>query len=318
MSPTFHTEASSDLPPQRPSAGQMLRTAREAQGLHLAVLSVNLKVSVRQLEALEADQHDAFKGATFVRALAQSVCRQLKIDPAPVLVALPQAAAPKTLEPVSLASRQAAAHPSARSTSSEAGKGLSRQVLLLAVMMLLGAAALIWWPNQSKEISTEEAQDPAQAAVPMGQASNPEEALVAASPESPASALAFMPASPAVSAQVPAAAPVASASVPAATPARVPASSPVLPVAASAVSGAEVSPLLLRLTADAWVEVRDNRGQMAVKRVVKAGETLKLDAVAPLFVYVGRSDSAELSWQGKPVDLKPHTQNNEARLQLKP
>jgi len=93
MNPLPHTEASSDLPQGRLSAGQMLRAAREAQGLHLAMLSVNLKVSVRQLEALEADQYEAFKGATFVRALAQSVCRQLKIDPAPVLAALPQAEA---------------------------------------------------------------------------------------------------------------------------------------------------------------------------------------------------------------------------------
>lgn len=320
MNPLPHTEASSDLPQGRLSAGQMLRAAREAQGLHLAMLSVNLKVSVRQLEALEADQHEAFKGATFVRALAQSVCRQLKIDPAPVLAALPQAVAPKALEPVSLASRQAAAQPAQRATtSSGSGKGLSRQVLLLAVLMLVGAAALIWWPQQSKDTLAEEALDPAQAAVPMGQASDLQEASAPASAELPASA----PVAVAASAPpaLPVAAPAPVVPVAAAAPAvRAQASAPSAPAsgAATGASTPDAAPLVLRLTADAWVEVRDNRGQMAIKRMVKAGETLRLEAGAPVFVYVGRADSAELSWQGKLVDLKPHTTNNEARLQLKP
>jgi cytoskeleton protein RodZ len=38
------------------SPGGIMRSAREKAGLHLAVLSVNLKVSIKQLEALEADQ----------------------------------------------------------------------------------------------------------------------------------------------------------------------------------------------------------------------------------------------------------------------
>ena len=62
----------------------------------------------------------------------------------------------------------------------------------------------------------------------------------------------------------------------------------------------------------AFPDVRPN------KRVVKAGEVLQLDVSAPLFVYVGHADTTELRWRGQVVDLKPHTQNNEARLQIKP
>ena len=74
----------------------------------------------------------------------------------------------------------------------------------------------------------------------------------------------------------------------------------------------------LRARLDTWVEVRDGRGQVLVQRLVKAGETLRQDALAPLFVYVGRADSTELLWRGQVLDLKPHTQNNEARLKVKP
>ena len=47
-------------------------------------------VPVRQLEALEADRLDLLPDLTFARALTSSVCRQLRIDPAPILEALPR------------------------------------------------------------------------------------------------------------------------------------------------------------------------------------------------------------------------------------
>ena len=74
-----------------PSAGTLLRNARQAQGLHIAALAASIKVSQRKLELLEADRLSELPDATFARALAQTVCRSLKIDPAPVLAALPQA-----------------------------------------------------------------------------------------------------------------------------------------------------------------------------------------------------------------------------------
>ena len=71
--------------PAPETAGAILRRAREATGLHIAALAVSLKVPVRKLEALEADRLEQLGDAVFVRALASSVCRSLKMDPAPVL-----------------------------------------------------------------------------------------------------------------------------------------------------------------------------------------------------------------------------------------
>jgi len=72
-----------------PSAGRLLREARERQGLHIAALAASIKVAPRKLELLEADRFDALPDATFTRALAQTVCRALKMDPAAVLTLLP-------------------------------------------------------------------------------------------------------------------------------------------------------------------------------------------------------------------------------------
>src|SRR3954467_4745083 len=84
--------------PDGVTAGAMLRRAREAAGLHIAALAVALKVPVRKLEALEENRLDQLPDAGFMRALASSVCRALKIDSQPVLDRLPQTAAPRLVQ----------------------------------------------------------------------------------------------------------------------------------------------------------------------------------------------------------------------------
>ena len=291
--------------PSRPaSPGQMLRAAREAKGVHLAVLSVLLKVPTRQLEALENDQYDAFKGITFLRALAQAVCRHLGVDPAPVLAGLPKSASTWSVAP------PRATHPVVASNAPSWGggrsliKGLSRWVLGLAVLMLVGAAALIWWPQPQQEAPDDSALPPQAAPLvpPVEQASD---AAEAPTPVASAAQAAAVPAAP------------IQPTVPAISPANTPVNAtPAQPVQDTA--SAPAAPLLIRASADAWISVRDSRGQIVLNRRVKSGESVKLDMAPPLFVYAGRADGIELTWRGQAVDLQPHTQNNEIRLFIKP
>ena len=71
------------------SAGQWLRRARERAGMDLGVLSALIKVPVRQLQALEADQYDQLMGTAFVRSLTVTIARHLNVDPQPALDVLP-------------------------------------------------------------------------------------------------------------------------------------------------------------------------------------------------------------------------------------
>ena len=80
-------EAATPLMPASP--GQMIKAGRMKAGVHLAILSVNMKVSVKQLEALESDRFDLLSGTVFSRALAAKVCRFLNMDPQPVLSLMP-------------------------------------------------------------------------------------------------------------------------------------------------------------------------------------------------------------------------------------
>ena len=78
-------------PGAAPSAGALLRAAREHAGLPLEEFAASLKVAARKVELIETDQFDQLPDAVFARALAQSMCRALKIDPAQVLALLPRA-----------------------------------------------------------------------------------------------------------------------------------------------------------------------------------------------------------------------------------
>ena len=78
-----------DVNPQAPWLS--LRQLREAQGVHIAFLSAQLKVSVPTLQALEEGRFDVLPGGSFARTLAANVCRHLKVDPTPLLSAWPKA-----------------------------------------------------------------------------------------------------------------------------------------------------------------------------------------------------------------------------------
>ncbi|RYX95069.1 MAG: DUF4115 domain-containing protein [Comamonadaceae bacterium] len=146
------------------TAGAMLRQAREASGLHIAALAVSLKVPVKKLEALETDRFDLLPDAVFVRALASSVCRTLKIDPAPVLERLPQTAAPR------LAHTTSGINTPFRAPSDGPGPSFwdqaSRPAVLAVLALLLGALVLIFLPDIQRQglfagSSRTEATDPA-------------------------------------------------------------------------------------------------------------------------------------------------------------
>ena len=127
------------------SAGELIRRAREAAGLHIAALAVSLKVPVRKLEALEAGRFDVLPDAVFVRALASSVCRSLKIDAGPVLDRLPQTSAPKlTYQGAEI---NAPFRAPGDGLSPSLWAQVSRPAMLWGMALLLAALVLIMLPS---------------------------------------------------------------------------------------------------------------------------------------------------------------------------
>lgn len=278
------------------SAGALLRRAREAQGMHIAVLAAALKVPQRKLEALERDRLDELPDATFARALAQSVCRVLKVDAAEVLALLPPAGAgglDQVTGGLNTPFRDKPTH------AEPAAAELLRHPGAIAAAVLLLAALAVWlWP----------AGPAAEAPAAVEQGAAPADAPLLASPAPPAFA-ASESAAPVAAASGAASAPAAELAAPAA-PASAPAAAP--PAAVSATD----APLVLATRADSWIEVTDGSGRTLLSRVVAAGERVALDAAPPLRLVVGNAGATELRFRGRVVDLQPLASNNVARIEL--
>ena len=309
--------------------GQQLRAAREARGLHLAMLSVTLKVPVRQLEALENDQYDAFRGPAFVRAVAQSMCRHLGLDPAPVLAGLPSTAASLQVHPAALASPSR--QPSGRRLGGRSWS-VSPQVLGLGALMLAGSAALLWWPAPAP--TTRDVVDavapPAldasagdlpvsvnvpsvpQASAEAMAASAPVMTPVSAPTSAPASAAVPASLAPAISTPVPASAPQRPSSAATASPAPAAPTTPISPPIA------RPADMHIAASGETWLEVRDARGQLIINRLLKAGETQGIEVPPPYSVVVGRAHLVKVTRAGKDFDLAPHTKASTARFEVQP
>lgn len=278
------------------SAGALLRATREKQGLHIAALAAAIKVSQRKLEALEADRLSELPGATFTRALAQTVCRQLKIDPKPVLELLPPAA------PVELDTTSGALNAPFRERPGREDPGLGsvalRPWMLGAAALVAGAAAVYLLPAgffnrapQPQASAPVVVQQPVMPPPVEASASAAADVpVVAVAPEPPASRPAVAPA--------PAPEPVATA----------PATAPTAPAAAGLVQ--------LRSSAASWVEARDAHGQVLLFRTVQAGESVGLDGALPIRLTIGNAAATQVALRGKPVDLAPRTRDNVARVEL--
>jgi len=290
----------------RNSAGALLRAARERQGLHIAALAAAIKVTPRKLDALERDRYDELPDPAFTRALAQAVCRSLKIDAAPVLAMLPPAA-PASLEHVAGSLNTPFRERSGREDHGLAASAIRPLIWASAVLMLAAVVVMFlpagWWGGSA----TAEAP-----ATPRPAAS------AAAAPVAASAAIAAVGASAAdaASAVVAEAAAIAG---PAATPASavvetVFAAPP--PVAgASAVTLATM--LSIRVSETSWIEVQDGRGTLLLSRSVQPGESVGLDGAPPLRLTVGNAACTQLVFRGQPVDLAASTRDNVARLELK-
>jgi cytoskeleton protein RodZ len=283
------------------SAGAILREARQAQGLHIAALAALIKVQQRKLEALEGDRFDELPDATFTRALAQTVCRALKIDAAPVLALLP-APVGHRLEHVGEGINAPFRDRPGRYEPND-WLMLASPKVWLPLLIAFGAAVLYvvpasWLASLQPATPASAPAAPTASAPPDMAASGTVSVLMPPGPPlaEPASAPAMA---------VPA--PVASAPVVVAAPA--PAPAPAVPPAAG--------PLQVHAKAQSWVEVQDARSRVLLSRMLEPGESVALDGQAPLRLKIGNAGATEVVFRGQALNLAPSTRDNVARLELK-
>jgi len=280
-------------------ASVSLREARERAGLHVAALASMLKVPVQRLEALEAGRYDELPDMTFVRALASSVCRVLKMDPGPVLASLPASAAVRLGEPegalnAPMPTRQA---PLLSGAASADGRRRMPVSLVMALAVLV-AAGVLWFLLPQRDSQPPVVAEPLAALVPER------------AEDAPAATAAETPAEP--RADAPAAQPVVVDAVAVSAP------TGVLPAAAVEQPAAATADILqLRAREATWVQVTGASGRVLLQRGLQAGEVVGFSSDLPLAVVVGRADETVVTVRGQALDLAPLTRNNVARFEVR-
>lgn len=263
--------------------GQTLRDAREAQGLGVDDVAARLRLMRRQIEAMEADDFDSLGQPVFARGFVRNYARLLGLAPDPLLADMGGA----TAEPVAV--RPEAPLPSRN--------WLTSPWLLLALfgvaVLAVVPVALYWWLNSDED------------EMPAGATRAP-----AVAPATPAAA-GTVPADPPVAAEAPPT-PEAVPAVPAVQDAGTVAADEAPPAVAPVVRGV----LQLEFGADSWVEIRDATGRMLHRQLDTAGSSIEVRGEPPFDVVVGNAAQVRMTYNGRPIDLKPFIDVTVARFTL--
>ena len=338
LTDTQGVHLSGDTHDQHVSAGMLLRHARESSGLHIAALAVALKVPVKKLEALEMDRHDLLPDTVFVRALASSVCRSLKIDAAPVLALLPQTVVPSYLQapiavPASFSAYPASARPLSRAS-------VSGPALMAGLLLVAGAAVLVFLPNIKDAVASLKGRglsgESVFGAVNGKEPGSPVSSSGAADLVVPATAAADVltaSARPAdnntgsaslVSALTALPLPTAVAPLPPTPQAAGSVSRPAAAVSSASAPAMAVDPAVpdrlvtfSAATQSSWVKVTDAKGAVVLSRTIAPGEAVYAAGALPLSVVVGRADATRVQVRGQAFDLAAHSRENVARFEVK-
>jgi cytoskeleton protein RodZ len=306
------------------TAGMMLRRAREAAGLHIGALAVAMKIPVKKLEALEADRLDQLHDAVFVRALAASVCRTLKVDPASVLSKLPSNAVTRLKSDEQ--GINAPFHARGHSGRAPILSLLGKPPAIIVMALLLGVAVVAFFPDVNLTDSTSgsvaDSVKPGnreEAPVPAGSASievtQPVNATVI--PVSIGSAEKRDSGEKTVSADMVAQSPRPIVSSPVQT-----ASQPRPAVADAAepkvsVAGNAAGFVVFKAKAPSWIKVVDAQGTVHLSKTMVAGEVITAGGTPPLSVIIGRADVVDVEVRGKALSLAPNSKDNVARFEVK-
>jgi cytoskeleton protein RodZ len=293
--PPQSTEPASAQQGEQPASatiGSVLAAARVAQGLEIADVARSLKLSAKQVEALETDDFASMRGNTFVRGFIRNYAKLLRVDPAPLLDSFQQGA-PAEDHALSAASQQIAL---------PVASGRRRLVYIgVAAIAVIAAPILIY---ESLRGEREPAPPAVQSAAP----------ALAARPEV-AEPRVIQPVVPPVVETQPAAAlpevPPVAVPVPAVAPPE--AVKPAMPLTPAA----SVPQLRLVFEQTSWVEIRDGRGKVVLSELNQGGSERLVEGRPPFSLVVGNAAHVRIDYNGKPVDLLPHTQSDVARLTLK-
>jgi cytoskeleton protein RodZ len=275
-----------------PAPGGRLAEARQAQNLAPADIARQLKLSLWQVEALEAGRYQQLPGPIFVRGFIRNYARLVKLDPDELLRAagdsLPQSSPRSEMPP-------------SQDIPFPAERRPRWPILAFAAAILVGVLAVyeFYWnepeaaatrvvavTSGSPQIATRSVQVAAASAKP---STRTEGEVTAATPGVTASTAAAQ----SVAAMPPAA-------------------------AADTVRFLKRGERRVRLAfeQESWVEIRDRDERVIFSQLNSPGTQQLVQGVPPFSIVVGNAHGVRMTYNDKLVDLMPYTKIDVARLIL--
>ncbi|MBP0599602.1 helix-turn-helix domain-containing protein [Herbaspirillum sp. LeCh32-8] len=346
-------------PAQAPAAvlpGAALAAQRQKKGWTVEQVASLVKLSPRQIQAIEADNYSALPGLAVARGFVRSYAKAVGLDANVLTSGMPQESPVAQRDHIvpqhSLSTPFSEGPLPAMMMSTRGNSSPVAAIVGVVVIAVAAGAAAVRWTDLGENVPQlawlkahkDDASSSAPEAAPEGAQAGNDAVAGAASSDTPVNARvetitptasddAAKEAAPTAAAVEPAkVAPVQSAtpsaSVPAASaPAATAASTAATPAPAAAQSSAGAVPSglnivnskdLLRLSfrEDSWVEIRRADKTTVISRLLKAGTTEAFDVSDATTLVIGNAAGVDATLRGQPLDLKAPGGSNVARLNL--
>ena len=294
----------------QPGYGASLKAAREARKLAVADVAAKLKLTARQVEALEAENFEHLPSEVFVRGFVRNYARLVGIEPDSLIA------------PVDVGAEVAEVI-TAPSAGVDVGSGNLRRWLvypmIAAAVFLILVAALYHWLRQGEEAllpAQPEAVSQVEEVVPA-----PVAPVQPAAPQA-ASAANVTPALPdqtdagsASTADTTANRQIAPVDAAPQTIESAPQAVDANAVSADINVKAGARSMRFEPAQDAWIQVVDGKGNRFSK-LVRAGTAESFTGEPPFRLVVGEAALVKLTYNGHSIDLTPFIGQKVARLTL--
>lgn len=276
------------------SAGAVLHAERRRQNLSIGDVSRHLKLSVRQVEALERDEFATFGGAVFVHGFLRNYAKLLGIDVVPLI-----AAADGILDSsgASVSGNRGGKAPlavagAAAETATDEG-ARSPAIALVLIMAIIGAGVAGWMLTRERAT---EADDLEEATVVSESIGEPQIRAGQAPADTPMT-------EPGADIEPQPTEATAIAPAPA-------------PTSSQRAADGPLAVVTMVFRQESWVEITDRSGDIVYSRLSEPGDSQRIRARPPLSVVIGNSSGVDLYFNDKAVDLAPYTRVDVARLNL--
>lgn len=312
--------------PQTRQMGELLRAARVERGLSIEDVARQLRLSIKQVVALEEDEYDKVVGGTFLRGFVRNYAKLLQLDAAPLLQLLEQSVPPPPAQivPSPIENIPFPSNQDRTKRNLIIGVGAVLALTLLVYEIYRGNEATVEkQPSVGAETKVETEQTAPE--TPARNGDSPDESGAGTLPEkgpvtereasSPVEHPALTP-SPSLTRQVP---PSGASSEPES------AVSPALPNSESANAAVAPAPpsyagigIHLVFGGESWAEVTDGRGKLLLSKINPRGSEQVLRGAPPYSLTIGNAAQVKLVYNNKPVDLGPYINpyGGTARLSL--